>query len=181
MHPASQISIMDHFSLSPNNTLVMPKVESLRYVNYFEDGTKAGDEMLAAVSKIMQKNMREGDLNFKLNGSDYLWSLENVKEKDLKGIMSRINRDVKNSSEVKQILLRQEKNLKRKLDTARKSNDADEVKEIRNKLSELKNFNTDLTFEYFKRSDIPENKNFENIIDEFEKKFEQTRAAEQAH
>ncbi|MGZ3779722.1 MAG: diguanylate cyclase domain-containing protein [Pseudobdellovibrionaceae bacterium] len=177
-HPASQEIIMDYFSTNPGNILVMPKAESLRYVNYFEDGTKSGDELLSAASKVMQKHMRNSDLKFKLDGADFLWSVDNMSEKELKTLVSRVNKEFVNSPELKNIMQRQKKSLEVKLAAAQRAQDSKEITALKNKLNELQNMNTDLKFEFIKRSDIAQDANFDDVMKKLDDKFEQSREAQ---
>lgn len=167
-HPESQRLIEDHFKSSPSSTLLMPKLINLAKLNYFSSGTKAGDEVLQAVAEVLQKNTRKGDLTFKLSGSDFLWSIGSLKKSQLQELEKRLNRDLQNNPRVAAVLSQERKVLNDKIKEAKSTNNTSEVNKLNKKLSELSNFNINLSFSSIQREDVSTNASFSEIIKKLE-------------
>ncbi|GIL17680.1 MAG: hypothetical protein BroJett040_14310 [Oligoflexia bacterium] len=170
-HPESKILIHDHFFSQPHNTLVMPKLTNLRYLNYFESGTEAGDRMLSAIAQEIKKETRDTDLTFKLNGSDFIWSMGHVPQQQVEKIFQRINKGLKESPIVKEVMEKERKALLLKEDEAIRRGDSEAINEVRKKMNALKEFKADLQYEVLRSNEVPKNSTYENLIQTFEKKF----------
>lgn len=180
-HPVGEKVIFSHFNKSTDNILVMTKLKSLRYFNYFSNGTSVGDEMLALLSEVLSRNIRSTDLNFKLNGADFLMSLLQIKPIDLKEKLIKINKEFENHPEVKRILLNEVNHLKNKLTELKvKSNNLQgdalaamnvQIADTEKRIVDVQNFKLDLQFETVTRPELSANPNLEEVQDLFDKKF----------
>lgn len=170
-HPESQKLVLDHFHSAQNNLLVMPKLKNLKYINYFEDGSKAGDHILAAVSTAIKKQMRSEDLGFKLGGADFLMSLSASNPKKMANIEKRINAELLTNSNVKEVIRQETASLEARKLIATKRGDQDEVNKLNRKIIEMKKFKPQLSFETLNSKELSGSSNFKQLIDKFDAKF----------
>jgi GGDEF domain-containing protein len=171
VHPESQKLIVSHIKNATDTMLVMPKLPSLKYLNYFEGGTRTGDEMLEVVSDVLKKTMRTSDLTFKLNGADFLMSLNHTSAENLLTIQKKINEQILENPKVQKILQTQQKALTAKIIAAQKNGDVDNVKVLQNKLIELKNFKPELSFSSLTQAEAKKTTTFKEMIEKLEDKF----------
>ena len=171
VHPESQRLIMEQVGASTDTMLVMPKLSSLKYLNYFESGTKAGDDMLEAVSEVLKRNMRSTDLTFKLNGADFLWSVNKMSAADLAKVEQKLNAELMNNSKVKQILLNEQNAISAKIAEAARARNRDLVFKLNQKLESVKNFKPDLNFRSVSKQEAQAAGSFGNILKIFDEKF----------
>ncbi|MEQ1722529.1 MAG: diguanylate cyclase, partial [Pseudobdellovibrio sp.] len=150
---------------------VMPKLSSLKYLNYFESGSRAGDEMLEAVSEVLKNNMRSSDLTFKLNGADFLWSLNKASAADLLKVEQKLNAELLQNPKVKQILLNEQNAISAKIAEASKARNSALVLKLNEKLESVKNFKPDLNFRAMTRQEAQAAGSFQNILKKFDEKF----------
>ncbi len=150
---------------------MMPKLRSLRYLNYFESGTKAGDDILEAVAKAIKKNTRNEDLTFKLGGADFLVSLKDTDVAGVARISSKISDEVKKSPEVKAVLDREKAALNEKLMAAQKKGDQATSLRLQKKMEDLKNFDLGLEFEAVGSKSLPSGASFKEVVDTLDSRF----------
>lgn len=170
-HQESKKLVMDHFKSDAGNVLVMPKLKNLKYINYFQDGSKAGDKMLEAVSKAIKKEVRDEDLSFKLSGADFLMSLKNIKPEKLKAIEERINREVGRNPAVKQVIREEVRHLQIKQKEAIAKGDRDLAEVLQRQIQEASHFKPDLRFQSLSSEEIGNASSFEQAIQSLENKF----------
>lgn len=170
-HPESQNFIFQHFNETTDSLLVMPKIKSLRYFNYFEDGSKAGDTLLEAAAEALRKNMRSQDLTFKLQGADFIWSTKNMSPTELSKISQRINDDLANNDKVKEVLKKEMTHLSEKLEQAKISNRKDDIKKLNDQISSLQNLRPELSFEAITKREVGGQQNFSDYIKALNNKF----------
>lgn len=171
VHPESQKLIMEQVQVTDDAMLVMPKLSSLKYLNYFESGTKAGDDMLEAVSEVLKSNMRTTDLTFKLNGADFLWSLNKTSAAELLKIEQKLNTQLMNNPKVKQILANEIAAITNKINSAAARGETIEVAKLNEKLEAVKKFKPDLNLRSISRQEAQSVGNFNKILKIFEEKF----------
>ncbi|MNK08080.1 response regulator PleD [compost metagenome] len=173
LHPESQKLVMQQLKASSDAVLVMPKLTSLRYLNYFEQGTKAGDEMLEAVSKAIHSGVRSEDLTFKLNGADFLWSTNKMKPSEVQAVTRRVNENLLKSPKVKAIMDNERSLLTSKLETARRQGDKVAQQRLTQKLEELKNFKPDLQFQTVTSQEAKSATSLPDVLKILDQKFPQ--------
>ncbi len=171
LHPESQNLVMGHLKSSGDTTLMMTKLRSLRYLNYFESGTKAGDDILEAVAKAIKKNTRNEDLTFKLGGADFLVSLKDTDAAGVARISNKIRDEVKKSPEVKAVLDREKAALNEKLIAAQKKGDQATSQRLQKKMEDLKNFDLGLEFEAVGSKNLPSGASFKEVVDTLDSRF----------
>lgn len=172
VHPESQKLIMDHFLSNSNGVLIMPKLKSLRYLNYFQSGTKAGDQMLEAVAEIVKKQTRSSDLSFKMGGADFLMSVDRSAAKEFSRVQKRINEEIMKSDKVQNVLRQEKELLRSQLEIAKRQGGKDNIKEIEGKIRDLESFNPNLEVRMIDRKEMSNPSSFEDIYNEFNKKFD---------
>ncbi|MNS97314.1 response regulator PleD [compost metagenome] len=170
-HPESKKLVLDHAKSDADNVLVMPKLKNLKYINYFQDGSRAGDKMLEAVSKAIKKEVRDEDLSFKLGGADFLMSLKNIKPERLKMVEERINREVARDPAVKQVIRDEVRSLERKQREAVASGDRELAEVLQKRIQEASSFKPDLRFQNLTSEEIGNASSFEQAIRALENKF----------
>jgi|GEM_PF-5288371 FOG: GGDEF domain len=170
-HPESRQLVMEHFNADKASVLVMPKLKNLKYINYFQDGSKAGDKILEAVSQSIKKQMRESDLSFKLGGADFLMSLKGVDPEKLKVIEDRISKEVARSPAVKQVVSAETQALAKKRDEAIQNGDLQLAKVLQQKVQEMANFKPDIRFQSVGSGDVSGKMNYDDAIKILEGKF----------
>lgn len=179
-HPVSQNLILDHIASSPETVLIMPKLEKLKYLNYFENGTVVGDQVLKAVADVIKKDMRASDLTFKLGGADFIWSLNKGAAENLEKISQKINADLANNPVIKEVLESEKSALKQQLAEVSKlsgKESSEKISELQKRLKQLETFKIDLNFQSASHKEIEKLK-FNEIIDLFDAKFKKAREAE---
>jgi GGDEF domain-containing protein len=177
-HPDIQKIVLEHIRSSPDSIVIMPKLTILKYLNYFEDGTSAGDKVLAEVASIIKKDMRSSDLSFKLGGADFLWSIDQGAARNVLKIEEKINDDLAKSPVIKEIIKKERETIKKLLSEAQKNISdfasqaarAKEIQKLTVKLSELDKFKPDLSFQSATHHEV-QNLNFDQITSLFENKF----------
>lgn len=146
-HSEGQKLITSFIESQPNSFFVMPKLRSLKYLNYFESGTQAGDSILEAVAEVIKKNTRPYDLNFKLGGADFLMGVKNKSVKEMTEFYKKVSEQVASHPKVKQALAEEATALAAKLDKAKAANDIELVTEVQQRIQDLQHFNLDLQFQ----------------------------------
>lgn len=170
MHPESQKLIMEHLHEVSTSMLVLPKLESLKYFNYFQEGSKAGDTMLEIVSEAIRKQMRSSDLTFKLPGNDFLWSLEGISKDRLQKLAQTIREQVLTDPRTVKILEKEKSAIKLKLQDPITKKNSKAVQKLTERLSQLENFNLDLTFRTMSPAEAQKAKNFKELTQQLENK-----------
>lgn len=171
-HPESQNLVLEHFKQNADGVLVMPKLKSLRYLNYFESGTKAGDEMLEAVAGIVKKQTRHTDLSFKLPGADFLMSLDKQSAAEFARIQDRINGEILKNPKVISILKNERELINKKITAAKSNKNYDEAAAYQAKLRDLESFEPKIEIQKIERSEVNSQTSFEEIYKKFNKKFD---------
>lgn len=174
MHPSIQ-PIMEQIFLSKEHSVIlMPKMRVLKYINYFEDGTKSGDEMLKAASEAIRHATRTDDLVFKLNGGDFVLIIDDHTKFPINELQKRINDSFKNNEFVKDILEKEQIIINQKMLQAIKNNNNEELDKLlkRNKnLESLMNEKLEIQFESLKRSEVQKGETIQNLIDRVDNMF----------
>jgi GGDEF domain-containing protein len=93
---------------SKGDHLLFIDVNNLGKVNYFKDGTQAGDAYLKAVAAAIRKNLRSDDRFFKNGGDELVVVLKTEKPAEAKAIIERIHRAIDQDRDL-QALFRQER------------------------------------------------------------------------
>lgn len=174
-HSESKKYILEHFNNDTSSLLFMPKLSNLGEINYFVSGTKSGDKMLDIVAQAIKKETRDTDLSFKLNGADFIMSLEKTSPADLMKMQNRIADEVKKNPEVKQLIQSERNLLTSKLKEAQKANDPKAIEEFNDKLKKLDNFSPKLEFQSLSHIEIRETSNFKEVEAKFDQKFDTAR------
>lgn len=172
VHPESQNVILDSMKASEDSVLVMPKLKSLKYLNYFESGTQAGDEMLEAVSETLKTNMKSKDLTFKLNGADFLWSTKNISPADVSKIQERLNRQIMQNPKVKQILDNERAAINSKIAAETRAGNDKAVIKLKEKLKAVDEFKPDLSFKSVSKKEAEKAGSFKGVLKLFDEKFQ---------
>lgn len=176
-HPEMQKLIAEHIQSSPDTVAIMPKLTSLKYLNYFDDGSAVGDKMLALAADIMKKDMRSSDLIAKLGGADFIWSVNKGVADNIDKISKKINQDIMNSPVFKEIIEKERSIILTKIDEL-KSNAlkqlssapaaAAEILKLKEKLKAVDNFKPDLNFQTASHKEVQnlEFKDIEKLLDD---------------
>jgi diguanylate cyclase (GGDEF)-like protein len=94
-------------SKSGSGSLVYIDVNHLGKVNYFKDGTQAGDQYLKSVAESIRKTLRPGDMIFKNGGDELVVVLGTNNPTTVKDLTQRMMNAVDRNDEVRH-LFRQE-------------------------------------------------------------------------
>lgn len=170
-HPVSQDFISNHFLSSQSGSLVMPKLKSLRYLNYFEDGTAAGDTVLQVAAEVLNKSTRKEDLIFKMNGADFLWSTGTMSPTDLKLIRDRLNTEIMGHPKVIQLLSKEKSALEQKLVIATSKKDQKEIERLKSRLNIVLQFKPDLDFRAISQGEAKASESTEEFLKKLDEKF----------
>lgn len=175
LHRQSQKIIFDHFFRSGQggpSVLVLAKLPSLRDLNYFLIGSKAGDLMLEELGRIIKRNMRSSDLTFKLNGSDFLWSLEGVTDADLQRLETRVAEELKRSPVFQSLIAAERAMLIQQLRlVSLDPNRASEKNKIQEKLLALDHFTLGFSVRWIRPNEVSQTLNFTELLSLLENKF----------
>lgn len=177
LHPESQKLAMGHFlsSAEPDRALVMVKLRSLRYLNYFASGTNTGDQMLSVVAQSLKTELkRDSDLKMKLGGADFLASVDHMKPQQIAQLQKRIQQAVQDSPVAKAILEKEKKALAerirqvqdrvvREADTVRKAELQREADDLRGKLKQVDNFDFQLELQSLRPDQVNSGSTFGEI------------------
>jgi GGDEF domain-containing protein len=170
-HPEGQKLIFQHLQTSPDVMLVMPKLKSLKYLNYFESGTEAGDEVLAAVADVLRKNMRSSDLSFKMDGADFLWSLPKLSDTDLFKRGKKMSDELAQSPRVLAVIAKEVAAIQSKIEIMKAAKNFTQVDKLKTKLEAVKNFKLDLEFQSLNQTEIGTQSSIKDIEKKFDAKF----------
>lgn len=170
-HSEGQRLITGFIDSQPNSFFVMPKLRSLKFLNYFESGTQAGDTILEAVADLIKKNTRPYDLNFKLNGADFLMGVKNKSPQDMKVFYEKVNEQLKTHPKVVEALAKESSALAAKLEKAKALNDVEMVAEVQQRIQDLQNFNLDLQFQLVQKTELSAQPTLKEIQQKFDDKF----------
>lgn len=184
-HPEIQKLIVEHIQSSADTVVIVPKVASLKYLNYFEEGTAVGDKVLALAADIMKQDLRSTDMLVKLGGADFIWSVSKGAADNIKKIGAKINEDLANSPAFKEIIQNERKSIMAKIEELQKPSFKEiakapsvmkEIAKLKDRLSSLDNFKPDLQFQTASHAEV-QNLSFPKIVDLFEGKYKTVREA----
>ncbi|MBC7467192.1 MAG: diguanylate cyclase [Bdellovibrio sp.] len=184
-HPEAQKIILEQIQTVPDTAILMPKLTSLKYFNYFEDGSAAGDEVLKIVADTIKKDMRATDLSMKLGGADFLWSVNKGAADSIAQIALKINDDVAKNPAFKVIIEKERTAIVAKLAEVKSMTVAGvdqtaerkkEIEKLNQRLKEIKNFKPDIQLQAASQSEI-RNLNFDQITTLMDDKFKAARSA----
>lgn len=170
-HSEGQKLITSFIESQPNSFFVMPKLRSLKYLNYFESGTKAGDSILEAVGEVIKKNTRPYDLNFKLGGADFLMGVKNKSVQEMTDFYKKVTEQVASHPKVKEALAQEASALAVKLEKAKAANDVELIAEVQQRIQDLQHFNLDLQFQVVQKSELSAQPSLKEIQTKFDDKF----------
>ncbi len=170
-HSEGQKLITSFIESQPKSFFVMPKLRSLKYLNYFESGTKAGDSILEAVGDVIKKNTRPYDLNFKLGGADFLMGVKNRSVQDMTAFYKRVSEQVSAHPKVKEALAHESAALAKKLEKAKAAQDIELIAEVQQRIQDLQHFNLDLQFQVVQKSELSAQPSLKEIQAKFDDKF----------
>ncbi len=171
IHPEGEALIMSHLSSDPDVMLVMPKLKSLKYLNYFEEGSAVGDEVLASVAQVMKSNARNSDLLFKLNGADFLMSMKQMSPAALAERTQKMKEQLKTHPQVVAALNREISQLNAQLAKAQSASNHLLVKELQSRIQQVKNFDFDLQFQELKQNELGPKPQFKDILKKLDDQF----------
>ncbi len=172
MHPESQYLIVNHFKKNQDTILVMPKLRSLKYLNYFENGTQAGDEVISVVGELLKKQARsQTDLAFKMNGADFLWSAQGISKSNLQSRFSEISRQLEQHPRIVELLKKEKLRLEKAIDLSQKAGQKADVKRYQEQLHRVQNFKFDLQFDTLTHGEVKTNATVADIQKQFDQKF----------
>lgn len=184
-HPEAQKIILEQIQTVPDTAVIMPKLTSLKYFNYFEDGSAAGDEVLKIVADTIKKDMRSSDLSMKLGGADFLWSVNKGAADNVAQIAAKINEDVAQSPAFKAIIEKERTAIVAKLAQVKTAvatgapevaKQKKEIDKLNQRLKDIKNFKPDIQLQAASQNEI-KNLNFNQITSLMDDKFKAARAS----
>lgn len=83
--------------------LIWINTENLGKINYFKNGTATGDQLLAATAKTLEKELRAGDIPFKMQGSEFVIIQDGMAPESIAPLVSRFRNSLINNPEIKKI------------------------------------------------------------------------------
>lgn len=172
-HSEGRRLISSFIESQPNSFFVMPKLRGLKYLNYFESGTQAGDRILEAVADVIKKNTRPYDLNFKLGGADFLMGVKNKLPSEMKDFYQKVTEQLKVHPLVKEVLAKESAALMAKLEKAKALKDTEAIAEVQQRIRDLANFDLDLQFQSVQKNELSAKPTLKEIEKKFEGKFPQ--------
>lgn len=170
-HPESQRLIATHFTSEKDKVMLGIKLNNLHTINYFEQGTKAGDKILDAIGDTIRKNTRAGDLTSKMGGKDFFQNLETTSTEGVLEIQKRIRKEISEHPVIKATLEEERRLLSIKLAEAKARGSEKEVKRINDKIETLATFEPQILIEHIRNGLSEGPKTFDEIIGTFENLF----------
>lgn len=184
-HPDVAHLFTEQIKATGATEVIMPKLESLKYFNYFEGGTAAGDEVLKIVADTVKADMRSNDLSGKLAGADFIWSVGKGGAENLAQVEKSLNDKVAKDPKFIAILEKEKKSILDNIEKTKgkpaataeeKSAKANELKKLNQRLGEVKNFKPDIKLQSASSNEI-KGLGFSDIVKVLEDKFKAARAA----
>lgn len=173
VHPESQKIIMSTIQQSPDSVVLMVKLKSLRYLNYFEVGSHAGDEMLKETAAELKRHLKPGDLLFKLNGADFIWISNSRNQKQMEDLQSVMNQELTDSRVLHETIDAENKVLTKKLAEERTKGNQKAVAKLKEKLEALQAFNPNLQVRSALKPETQQAGSYKKILELLEQKFRQ--------
>jgi GGDEF domain-containing protein len=98
-----------------NTGIIWLDMPALGKVNYFEGGTKIGDQYLEAAGKAIKSALRKDSVGFKYKGSEFILEVGQLDKKALEIVQARVKNALANSQEIKDIFNNQQRFLEGEL------------------------------------------------------------------
>lgn len=170
-HPEADYLMSQYLKKSDTQILVQPKIRSLKYLNYFDDGTQAGDEVIAVVGEILRKKARPQDLNFKLNGADFLWSGDGLTLTSAAERMAQVKKELVEHPRIRKLIADEVARLKGQILKLNQDGKVNEAAEKVSRLKKIENFDFDLQFETLTSAELKGKSSMSDIQSAFDEKF----------
>ncbi len=90
-------------SAEQQKALLRVDVSALGKVNYYQNGTQAGDALIKATSDVIRKECAIADIPFKMAGGEFVIGLDHTAKVNLDTLKLRIRNQIAKSDEVKKI------------------------------------------------------------------------------
>lgn len=171
-HSGGQKLILAHLASEPKVSAIMIKLRSLKYLNYFGDGTKVGDEALLAFAEVQRSVFRKNDLTFKLNGGDFLTTADSLSPAELSRKMRELNQRFVKHPKIVKIINDRVEELMRELNVAKSAGNSSLVNDLKNKINEVKNFDFKIEIQTLTQSELGVNPTLKGMEKQFDKKFD---------
>jgi diguanylate cyclase (GGDEF)-like protein len=146
------------FTANPNNELMMVKLKSLKYGNYFRGGMQTGDAMLASVARAIKRVVREQDLGLKLRGNEFVINYKGMNKADVAKAQDRIRRIVNTDPVIQKILADENALLNSRILEAQSKGQVAELAQLQQQKKELYHFREqrlELDFESINVQEVP--------------------------
>lgn len=92
---------------SKGKYMIFADVNNLGKVNYFKNGTQAGDEYLARIGENIRKNLRPSDRFFKNGGDELVILLDTENKESAKQVMQKIHASIENDEALQALFKRE--------------------------------------------------------------------------
>lgn len=150
-------------SLKEGNVILKTKFSNLHEVNYFEEGTTAGNEILKVFSKALKQTTREGEINFSVGGKDFLTTVKNPSPQSLKMIQDRITQKVLQDPKLKEIIATEKRLVGERLQKAMIAKNEKEIAFLKQKITNIEYFKPKFEFYSVDSKMLPKNFNMKNV------------------
>ncbi len=112
--PSAQV-VLDEFLKSTGKKtsdglqrgLIHIDARNLGKVNYFDGGTKNGDELMAATAEVMKRVLSQNEIPMKMQGSEFIVAIDNTNVKYVQAIQEKLAKELQNSPEVQTVYNKQ--------------------------------------------------------------------------
>lgn len=123
-------------------TALWINAENLGKINYFENGTQAGDQYLKATSLVIERELASSGIPFKMQGSEFIVGITQGNKQQIAAIENTIRKALKNDPKIQKVFLDQKRYLNKQLALAQSAQDRHAIKL---KIAELKEITSKFT------------------------------------
>ncbi len=108
--------ILGHFVDSSSalklKSLLRVDISSLGKINYFQNGTQAGDEIIRATSEVLKRECAQSSVPFKMSGGEFIVGLNQMTSVERIALQNRIRSQLANNPAIKKIFDQQREYLR---------------------------------------------------------------------
>jgi GGDEF domain-containing protein len=122
---------------TPNRGAVWVNVENLGQVNYFLRGSQSGDQILAATSAVLQREINKQSLPLKMVGSEFMVMTKDTSPAQVNHLVKTLEAALAKDPQVREVYAVQRNYISSELKKAKASGNKQAVKDLRNAMKKL--------------------------------------------
>jgi GGDEF domain-containing protein len=123
--------------------LIRINTENLGKVNYFHNGTEAGDKLLKATSDVIKKQISSSDIPFKMSGSEFVVAVDKATPTQVAALQKKIQEALASDLHVRQVFSDEKKYLQTQI--AQSHGDTKKMAQLSSALQQLENLQPSYT------------------------------------